>query len=71
MEIWIQNPIGKDFRIDVSVPPRVGDLVAIGHKTFRVNEVLYRPLSMEYEKINECTYTVGFNEVPLEDQEIK
>ncbi len=66
-EIWISNPVGKDFKIDLLYPPHTGDYVKINDKVYRVKGTLYNPSTTEYEKTNKCSVTVQLETIALED----
>jgi len=63
-EIWVSNPIGKDFQIDVKHIPSVGDLFEIDGREFKVVAVVYKPLNTEYEKTNKCSLEIVLENPP-------
>jgi hypothetical protein len=63
-EIWVSNPIGKDFQIETKHLPRVGDLLEIDGQEFKVHAVVYKPDDTDYDKVNKCSIKIVLENPP-------
>ena len=62
--IWVSNPLGDDFQVDLPQIPRVGEVFRIGSRELKVALVVYHPLTTEYGKLNKCAVEIVLRKRP-------
>jgi hypothetical protein len=56
--VWVSNPVGDDFRVDLLHVPRAGEVFEIDGQQLKVAAVVYHPLTTECREINKCAVEI-------------
>jgi hypothetical protein len=62
--IWVSNPLGDDFQVDLPQIPRVGEVFRIGGRELKVASIVYHPLTIERGKLNKCAVEIVLGKMP-------